>query len=123
MESQGNTSFWLQNEEFLAQNAIDHSTFVLMRILLQKVSEASVTVDKNVVGQIAQGYLLYIGLLKGDSEENLRWMAEKVLNLRLYPSTILDHGGSILAISQFTLAADVKNGNRPDYINAMPAAE
>lgn len=101
-----------------------------MRILLQKVSKASVTVDKNVVGQIGLGYLLSIGLVKGDSEQHARWMAEKIANLRLYPSsdklnqvTLIDTKGSILVVSQFTLAAGIANGNRPDYINAMPAEE
>lgn len=94
-----------------------------MRIVLQKVSEASVTVDGEVIGQIKQGYLLFLGILEGDTSAQAELLAEKIVKLRLFDGengkindqSILDICGEILVVSQFTLAGRTEKGNRPDY--------
>jgi D-tyrosyl-tRNA(Tyr) deacylase len=98
----------------------------LMRIVLQKVSQASVEVDGKPVAQIGPGYVLLIGILKGDTQEYGAWLAKKIASLRLFPRedgkindrNILEAEGSVLSISQFTLAGEVSKGNRPDYTTA-----
>lgn len=97
-----------------------------MRLLLQRVRSASVSVDEKVIGQIKQGYLLFLGVMEGDTREQADWLAEKVTKLRLFEGTdgkindlsLLDIGGGALVISQFTLAGDTKKGSRPDYTAA-----
>lgn len=96
-----------------------------MRILVQRVRRASVTVDETVVGDIGQGLLLLIGITHADAEAIEDRMADKVLKLRIFNDddgkmnkSVLDVGGSVLAVSQFTLYADAKSGNRPSYTNA-----
>lgn len=97
-----------------------------MRLLLQKVTSASVSVDSSVVGEIDQGYLLFLGVMEGDTEESADKLAEKTVNLRLFDGedgkindrSLLDIDGQILVVSQFTLAGDLKKGNRPDYTAA-----
>ena len=96
-----------------------------MKVLVQRVSSASVTVDKKVVGTIGNGLLLLIGIAQQDTEEYLNWVAEKCVNLRIFEDSdgkmnrsILDAQGEILAISQFTLLADTRKGRRPSYIGA-----
>lgn len=97
-----------------------------MRIVLQKVKEASVTVDESVVGSIAQGYLIFLGVVHGDTAAQAELLAEKIVKLRLFDSdagkindqSILDIDGSILVVSQFTLAGRFEKGNRPDYTHA-----
>ncbi len=99
-----------------------------MRLLLQKVTEASVTVDGEVIGQIEQGYLLFLGILRGDTSAQAELLAEKVAKLRLFDSaegkindqSIIDISGDILVVSQFTLAGRLEKGNRPDYSQAAP---
>ncbi len=100
-----------------------------MRLLLQKVTEASVSVDSEVVGSISQGYLLFLGVMNGDGAAHAELLAEKVSKLRLFNSeagkvndqSILDVGGEILVVSQFTLAGKTEKGNRPDYTGAADA--
>ena len=102
-----------------------------MRLLLQKVSSSSVTVDGKIIGQIGDGYLLFLGVLEGDAAEQARSLAEKVVKLRLFPSdegkindrSLLDVGGEALVVSQFTLAGQFKKGNRPDYTQAASPEE
>lgn len=97
-----------------------------MRILLQKVTQASVSVDSAVVGSIGRGYLLFVGILEGDTEEDVEALAQKISKIRLFDSSegkindknILDIGGEVLVVSQFTLAGRTEKGNRPDYTAA-----
>ena len=97
-----------------------------MRVVVQRSKYSSVTVDGKIVGQIDNGLVLLVGITKEDTLEYLEYMARKVLNLRIFDDnngvmnkSILDNGGSILSISQFTLCANTKKGNRPSYIDAM----
>lgn len=98
-----------------------------MRLLLQRVSEAKVTIDGDVTGRIGQGIVALVGLGAGDSESLFRPAAEKIVNLRIFPDdegkmnrSLAEIGGGILAVSQFTLYADARKGRRPSYITAMP---
>lgn len=102
-----------------------------MRLVLQRVSQASVSVDGKIVGSIGPGYLILLCILRGDTALQAQWLAEKVTKLRLFDSSegkvndrsLLDIGGEILVISQFTLAADIQKGNRPDYTAAAAPEE
>lgn len=97
-----------------------------MRVVVQRVSRASVEVGGELVGKIQRGILIYVGIEKGDTEKEIRFMADKVLNLRIFPDesdrmnlSVKDiSGGGILSISQFTLASRIKKGRRPDFSNA-----
>ncbi len=101
-----------------------------MRLLLQKVSQASVAVDTKEIARIGEGYLLFLGVMAGDTDEQAKWLAEKVSKLRLWDSpegkindrSLVDIGGSALAVSQFTLAGNTEKGNRPDYTAAAHPA-
>lgn len=94
-----------------------------MKVVLQKVTEACVTVNEVVVGAIDVGYVLLLGIEKGDTPEQADWLVQKIINLRLYTSddgtintnSIVDVEGELLVVSQFTLAGTVQKGNRPDY--------
>ena len=97
-----------------------------MRVLVQRSGKASVTVDEKVVGSIDSGLMLLVGFTEGDDLEAVKHLAKKVVNLRIFPDendvmnkSLLDFGGDILSISQFTLYADSRKGNRPSYINAL----
>ena len=102
-----------------------------MRLILQKVSEAQVSVDDEVIGSIDDGYLIFLGVMQGDTEEQVDWLAQKVANVRLFDGeggkindrSILDMKGSILVVSQFTLAGRLEKGNRPDYTRAAGPEE
>lgn len=96
-----------------------------MKIVLQRVSRASVKVDSKIVGRIEHGLLLLIGFSSTDTEENILPTIEKIVKLRIFSDeegkmnkNVLDVDGSILLISQFTLYADTKKGNRPSFIEA-----
>jgi D-aminoacyl-tRNA deacylase len=96
-----------------------------MKVLIQRVSSASVEVEGKIVGQIANGLVLLIGIAEDDREEYLSWVAEKCINLRIFEDeqgkmnrSVLEVSGEILAISQFTLLADTQKGRRPSYISA-----
>lgn len=99
-----------------------------MKVVLQKVQVASVTVDGSVVGSIGQGYLLLLGVMQGDTSAQAELLAQKISSVRLFDGedgkindqSILDIGGSILVVSQFTLAGRLEKGNRPDYTQAAP---
>ncbi len=102
-----------------------------MRVVLQKVISASVSVDESVIASIGAGYVLFLGVIEGDTEEQVRWLTDKIVKLRLFDgadqkindTNILDVGGSILVVSQFTLAGRMEKGNRPDYTQAMKPKE
>ena len=96
-----------------------------MRVLLQRVTSASVTVDGEVVGRIGRGFCLLVGITHNDTEQELNWLANKVAGLRLFEDdagkmnrSLSDVDGGILAISQFTLYGDTRKGRRPSFINA-----
>ncbi len=96
-----------------------------MRIVVQRVSEASVMVDGEIVGEIAHGLLLLIGIEDTDENKDAEWLAQKVLQLRIFGDedgkmnrSVIDVIGEILCISQFTLLADYRKGNRPSFIRA-----
>jgi len=96
-----------------------------MKVVLQRSKAASVTVDGKVTGAIDSGYVLLVGITHEDTQENVDYLAKKVANLRLWEDidgkmnhSILEHGGAILSVSQFTLYGDAKKGNRPSFTNA-----
>ena len=99
-----------------------------MKIILQKVKKASVSVDNKVVGSIDKGYCLLVGVHKESTEEDAKYLAKKVAQARLFEDendkinlSLKDLGGSILSVSQFTLYADTKKGNRPSFTSAAGA--
>ncbi|MBH1959989.1 MAG: D-tyrosyl-tRNA(Tyr) deacylase [Flavobacteriia bacterium] len=96
-----------------------------MKAVIQRVSEASVKVDGKAVGEIGNGLLLLIGIDETDEKTDAEWLVQKILNLRIFGDdegklnrSVLDISGQILCISQFTLIADYKKGNRPSFIKA-----
>jgi D-tyrosyl-tRNA(Tyr) deacylase len=96
-----------------------------MRALLQRVRQASVSVDGKVVGQIGHGYVILLGVGHGDGQEQAAWLANKIAGLRVFEDdegkfnlSILDVGGSALVVSQFTLFADARKGRRPSFVDA-----
>ncbi len=98
-----------------------------MRALLQRVSHASVTVEGNVVGEIGQGLLVLLGVGQGDGEAQVKTLADKIVYLRIFGDeegkmnrSLLDIGGAVLVVSQFTLYADMRRGRRPSFTNAAP---
>ena len=101
-----------------------------MKVLVQRSKNSSVSVDGKVVGSIPSGLVLLVGFTEGDNEETIDFLVNKVINLRIFDDSdgvmnksILDTDGQILSISQFTLYADTKKGNRPSYIKAMKGQE
>lgn len=101
-----------------------------MKLIVQRSLESSVNVNNKKVGKIDRGLVLLVGFTNGDSIKEIDYLVKKVINLRIFDDSngimnksILDIGGSILSISQFTLYADTSKGNRPSYINAMKGEE
>lgn len=101
-----------------------------MRVVVQRSLESSVSVEGKLVSKIPFGLVLLVGFTDGDTIEDIHYMARKITNLRIFNDeegimnkSILEVGGSILSISQFTLFADTKKGNRPSYIKAMKGEE
>jgi D-tyrosyl-tRNA(Tyr) deacylase len=96
-----------------------------MRAIIQRVSEASVTVDEKLISEIKNGLLILLGIEDADNEEDIQWLSAKITNLRIFNDSkdvmnisIKDIDGDILLVSQFTLHASTKKGNRPSYIKA-----
>ena len=96
-----------------------------MRIVIQRVREASVAIGGEVHSAIGGGYMVLVGVREGDTEDDVRWLAQKTVNLRVFDDdagvmnrNIVDAGGEVLAVSQFTLNASTRKGNRPSYIHA-----
>lgn len=98
-----------------------------MRIVIQRVRHASVTIEGKVKSSIGKGYLILLGICAEDTEEDAQWLVKKVVGLRVFDDdngvmnlSIQDVGGDILVVSQFTLMASYKKGNRPSWIKAAP---
>ena len=96
-----------------------------MRVLIQRVKRASVTVDGELISEIAQGLLVLVGICDEDNNEDIEWLTKKISNIRLFDDengvmnlSLMDIDGELLAVSQFTLMASTKKGNRPSYIKA-----
>ena len=94
---------------------------------MQRVSRARVTIDGRVTGEIGSGLLLLVGFSDADTEESLSWVADKVLGLRVFADehgkmnrSVVDVGGSLLVVSQFTLYGDTRKGKRPSFVGAAP---
>ena len=98
-----------------------------MRVVLQRVAHASVTVDEKVIGKIQRGFLLLVGVTHDDAMEDIEYLVRKIVQMRIFEDeegklnrSIQDIGGEILSVSQFTLYADTKKGNRPSFSKAAP---
>lgn len=98
-----------------------------MRIVIQRVSHASVTINQQEKSSIDTGYLILLGISKDDTEEDINWLVKKIIGLRIFDDemgvmnrSIMDIKGEILVVSQFTLMASYKKGNRPSWIHAAP---
>lgn len=96
-----------------------------MRVVIQRVNRASVEVEEQIIGKIEKGLLIFVGIENADGQEDIDWLCKKICNLRIFDDeegvmnkSLLEIGGDILAISQFTLHAKTKKGNRPSYIHA-----
>ena len=101
-----------------------------MRVLVQRSGKSNVVVDGKTTGKIDHGLVLLVGFTEGDNLDTISYLAKRVVNLRIFDDengvmnkSLLDYGGDILSISQFTLYADTKKGNRPSYIQAMGGEE
>ena len=101
-----------------------------MRLLVQRSLNSSVSVDDKIVGKIDSGLVVFVGFKTDDKVEDIDYLVNKLVNLRIFDDSdgvmnksILDVGGKVLSISQFTLYADAKKGNRPSYINSMKQEE
>ena len=98
-----------------------------MRVVLQRVAHASVTVEEKVIGKIQRGFLLLVGVTHDDAIEDMEYLVRKIVQMRIFEDeegklnrSIQDIGGEILSVSQFTLYADTKKGNRPSFSKAAP---
>jgi len=96
-----------------------------MKAVLQRVSKASVTINNQIVAQIEQGLLVLVGIVEDDTQNDINWLVNKIVNSRIFADqndvmnrSLIDIKGEILVVSQFTLHASTKKGNRPSYINA-----
>lgn len=96
-----------------------------MRLVIQRVSRASVSIGGEAVAAIGRGLMVLVGIAEGDTEDDVRWLAAKTTAMRIFPDeagvmnrSVVDCGGEILAVSQFTLNASTRKGNRPSYIRA-----
>jgi D-tyrosyl-tRNA(Tyr) deacylase len=102
-----------------------YSLLKKMRVLIQRVAEASVTVQGAVIGKIGAGLLIFLGIEEADGAEDIQWLVRKISQLRIFPDTdgimnhsVIDVVGELMVVSQFTLHASTKKGNRPSYIKS-----
>jgi D-tyrosyl-tRNA(Tyr) deacylase len=102
----------------------------LVKVLLQRVTQASVIIGEERVSRIGRGLVVLVGVAKGDTEKDARYLVEKTVNLRIFPDdegklnlSLLDINGELLAVSQFTLLADTRKGRRPSFIQAALPGE
>ena len=98
-----------------------------MRVVVQRVSQSSVTIESDIVSSISKGLLILLGVENNDTLDDVNWLIRKIINLRIFTdidgkmnNSIVDIKGDIIVVSQFTLHAKTKKGNRPSYINAAP---
>jgi len=98
-----------------------------MRVVIQRVSEASVTIDRKIHSKIGHGLMILVGFEAADTEKSIDWLCAKIVNMRIFSDaegkmnlSVLDTCGEILAVSQFTLHASTRKGNRPSFIRAAP---
>jgi len=96
-----------------------------MKVVVQRVLSASVTIDNEIVSEISNGLLILLGIAIEDSQEDIEWLAKKIVNLRIFNddngimnNSLIDEKGDLIVVSQFTLQASTKKGNRPSYIKA-----
>ncbi|WP_341216300.1 D-aminoacyl-tRNA deacylase [uncultured Wocania sp.] len=96
-----------------------------MKVVIQRVSKASVTIEGEKVASIENGLLVFLGIVNEDSQEDVKWLTNKIINLRIFDDknhvmnkSLLDVNGNVIVVSQFTLHASTKKGNRPSYIKA-----
>ena len=96
-----------------------------MRLVIQRVGKASVSIDDKLYSEIGKGLMVLVGVAKGDTEEDASWLAAKTASMRIFPDengvmnrSVVEADGDVLAVSQFTLTASTKKGNRPSYIHA-----
>ena len=101
------------------------NTKFVMRVLIQRVKRASVTVSGELVSEIGKGLLVFVGICDDDGKQDIEWLTKKISNIRLFDDengvmnlSVQETGGEVLAVSQFTLMASTKKGNRPSYIKA-----
>lgn len=101
-----------------------------MKVVVQRVTNSQVEVDNKIVGKIDKGLMLLVGFTENDNQETVKYMVNKVLNLRIFDDengvmnlSVTDIKGEILSISQFTLYGDARKGNRPSYVNALKGEE
>ena len=100
-----------------------------MKVVIQRVTRASVTIEQQLFSSIGKGMLILVGIQSDDTDDDINWLASKIVNLRIFDDengvmnkSVLDTTGEILTVSQFTLMARTKKGNRPSYIDAAPPA-
>jgi len=98
-----------------------------MRVVLQRASSASVSIEGRVVGSIGRGFVVLVGFTAGDGDDHVAWMADKIAGLRLFSDdegkmnlSLVDVDGAVLVVSQFTLYADARKGRRPSFVDAAP---
>ena len=96
-----------------------------MKVVIQRVSHASVTIEDSIVGEIHNGLLVLVGIVNDDADDDIDWLVSKIINLRIFPDennimnlSVREASGDIIVVSQFTLHASTKKGNRPSYIKA-----
>lgn len=101
-----------------------------MKVLLQRANKASISVNGEVVGEIGQGLVAFVGVAQGDAERDVNYLADKIVNIRIFSDeagkfnlSALETGGAILLVSQFTLLADTRKGRRPSFIEAAPPGQ